>query len=470
MRRLNSISDKDRTMKEKTIFVCNSCGASSVKWYGRCPSCHEWNTLVEERVVAQKASDGKPFGKNAAAAKPIGQIEALAVERYLLGMTELDAVLGGGLVPGSSVLLGGEPGIGKSTILLQTAKLMAQNHGPVLYVTGEESAQQVNLRAQRLEAVHNDLLLLAETNLQSAIEEAKRHEIKLLILDSVQALFLPDLTSAPGSVSQVRAVAAYCLEYAREHQVSVILVGHVTKEGMLAGPRVLEHMVDTVLYFEGERYSSLRLLRAVKNRFGSTNEIGVFEMSEKGLLPFADPSLFFLSQRPQGVPGSAVTCLMQGTRPMLLEVQALVCASGFGNPRRLANGFDYNRLLLLIAVLEKRLGLPLGNKDIYLNIAGGLKVEDRAADLAIAAAIASSLKEIALANDICLMGEIGLLGELRSISQVNRRVKEARTFGFVNILLPRLASKELQDSKEIKGLNAVTFYDLPQALSLLNLT
>ncbi|MGI5892307.1 MAG: DNA repair protein RadA [Bacillota bacterium] len=455
-------------MKEKTIFVCNSCGATSVKWYGKCPSCNDWNTLVEERIVVEKSAQGK-IRKEIALAKPINQVESLANPRYLLGMTELDSVLGGGLMPGSSVLLGGEPGIGKSTILLQAAKLMAQNHGQVLYITGEESMQQVHLRAQRLDALDNNLLLLAETNLLLALEEARRHEIKLLIVDSVQALFIEHLSSAPGSVSQVRAVAAYCLEYAREKQVSVILVGHVTKEGMLAGPRVLEHMVDTVLYFEGERYNSLRLLRAVKNRFGSTNEIGVFEMGEKGLLAFSDPSLFFLNQRPKNVPGSVVTCLMQGSRPMLLEVQALVCPSSFGNPRRLASGFDYNRLLLIIAVLEKRLGLSLGTKDVYLNIAGGLKVEDRAADLAIAAAIASSLKEVALADNLCLLGELGLLGEIRSISQVTRRAKEAQAFGFNNVFIPQSASKELQDAKDLKNLNTVVFYDLPQALVLLNL-
>ncbi|MGI6361498.1 MAG: DNA repair protein RadA [Bacillota bacterium] len=455
-------------MKEKTIFVCNNCGNTSVKWYGRCPSCNEWNSLVEEKMVIEKHSHGS-VRKELPNAQPIKNIKPLETPRFVLGMTELDAVLGGGIIPGSSILLGGIPGIGKSTILLQAAKMMADEHGTVLYITGEESAQQVYSRAQRLGALSDRLLLMAETNLSLALEAAQKHDVKMLIVDSVQALYLPELTSAPGSVSQVRSVAAACLEFARQQQAAVILVGHVTKEGMLAGPRVLEHMVDTVLYFEGDRYNSLRLLRAVKNRFGSTNELGVFEMGEGGLIPFADPSAFFLSQRPQDVPGSAVTCLMQGSRPLLLEVQALVCSTSFGNPRRLATGFDYNRLLLIIAVLERRLGLTLGSKDIYINIAGGLKAEDPAIDLAVAAAIVSSLKGVALAGDLCLLGEVGLLGEIRSVPQLSRRIKEGKAFGFTNVLLPQADKKELKEVKRVEGINVATFRDLPQALALLNL-
>ena len=426
-------------MVKKTVFFCNECGASSAKWSGRCSACGAWNSMVEEKVSAPKG--GKERARRAEPARPLTEIPKQETERYLLGMEELDGVLGGGLVPGASLLLGGEPGIGRSTLLLQAAQMMGQNHGKVLYITGEESAHQVRLRAERLGALCPQVLLLAETNLETAFEEAKKHEIKLLIVDSVQAVFSPALDSAPGSVSQVRACAAECLEFAREHDAAVILVGHVTKEGTLAGPRVLEHMVDTVLYFEGERNGSFRILRAVKNRFGSTNEIAIFEMQEKGLIPFSEPSSFFLSQKPQSMPGSAVACVLQGSRPLLLEVQALTAPSVFGNPRRLAAGFDYNRLLIIVAVLERKLGLPLGGQDIYLNVAGGLKIEDPACDLAAAAAIASSLRGYAIEDDVAVMGEIGLLGEVRGISQAERRVKEAARFGFGRAVLPGAAGE-----------------------------
>jgi len=462
-------------LKKKTVFVCNECGAESVKWYGRCPSCNGWNTLIEESVIEEKGKSGK---REHIAGKPlpIKEISGGDTERYVLGMPELDGVLGGGLVPGSSILLGGEPGIGKSTLLLQVAKMMGDHHGLALYITGEESAYQVKMRAQRLDALCDQMMLLAETDLERALEAAKALPVAVLIIDSVQAVYLPELDSAPGSVSQVRACAAACLEFARQKNAVVILVGHVTKEGALAGPRVLEHMVDTVLYFEGERHTSFRLLRTVKNRFGSTNDIGIFEMGEKGLFPYAQPSLFFLSQRPKSASGSAVTCVMQGSRPMLMEIQALVVPSVFGNPRRLASGIDYNRLLLIIAVLERKLGLSLGNKDIYVNVAGGMRIEDPAADLAVAAAIASAYYDRPIEEKLFLLGEIGLLGEVRSIGQLERRKKEGMNFGFDMALVPqantpqegRKKGADITLSSHLPG-KLITVADLPEVLNILGL-
>lgn len=460
-------------MKKKTIYVCNECGAESVKWYGRCPSCNGWNTLIEENVIEEKRVPGRQE-RFASKPLPIKEITGGDTDRYVLGMPELDGVLGGGLVPGSSILLGGEPGIGKSTLLLQVAKMMGDKHGLALYITGEESAYQVKMRAQRLDALCDRVMLLAETDLERALEAAKALPVSLLILDSVQAVYLPQLDSAPGSVSQVRACAAACLEFARQTNAVVILVGHVTKEGALAGPRVLEHMVDTVLYFEGERHTSFRLLRTVKNRFGSTNEIGVFEMGEGGLFPYAQPSLFFLAQRPKAASGSAVTCVMQGSRPMLMEIQALVAPSVFGNPRRLASGIDYNRLLLIIAVLERKLGLSLGNKDVYVNVAGGMRIEDPAADLSVAAAIASSFYERPIEENLLLLGEIGLLGEVRCVGQIDRRKKEGGNFGFDVAIVPQAnaykeGQKKAHTSSTPQPSKLIEVSDLPEALAILGL-
>ncbi len=449
-------------MKEKTVFFCNSCGGESVKWHGQCPHCGEWNTLVEEKVVTERKNGRSTILRPTVLPQPIAEVSSGNSQRYQLGMSELDNVLGGGLVAGSSLLMGGEPGIGKSTLLSQIANAMSK-YGKTLYISGEESLQQIKLRAERLGAISPQILLLSETNINYALESARQQDIALTIIDSIQAVYTPEISSAPGSVSQVRQAAAACLEMAREKECAVILVGHVTKEGMLAGPRVLEHMVDTVLYFEGERHSSFRLLRAVKNRFGSTNEIGIFEMAAQGLLPLSQPSLYFLGQRRHNLPGSIVTCVMQGSRPMLLEVQALVAASSFGNPRRLAGGIDYNRLLMIVAVLERKLGLPLANRDIYINIAGGLKIEDTAADLAIAAAIVSSLKDIAIEEGLIIIGEMGLLGEIRFVGNCERRLKEANSFGFNKALLPAGCCKI---SDEIKVL---AIDDLPDALKTIGL-
>lgn len=421
--------------KNKSIYVCQACGGESVKWYGRCPSCGEWNTLVEEVIETQKSKSRAVT--LAEPPRPVTQVSVDITKRLSTGLSELDGVLGGGLVPGSLVLLGGEPGIGKSTLLLQAAKEVADRSGPVLYASGEESAGQVGLRARRLAAVSEKLLLLANNNVEDILAAARNEKPAMLVVDSIQSVYLPELSAAPGSVSQVRQCGNALLEYAKESGVSVLLVGHVTKEGTLAGPRVLEHMVDTVLYFEGERYNAFRLLRAVKNRFGSTNEIGAFEMQEQGLMPLSNPSGLFLAQRPQEAPGSVVTCAMQGSRPVLLEIQALVAPSSFGNPRRLSAGIDYNRLLIIVAVLEKKLGLHLGTQDIYVNVAGGMRVDDPAVDLAIAAAIVSSYRERALEESVMVFGEVGLTGEVRQAGQSSRRLKEGAKFGFTCCVLPQ---------------------------------
>jgi DNA repair protein RadA/Sms len=455
--------------KEKTVFFCASCGGESIRWQGRCPHCGEWNTLVEERVVKEsggKAKQSRPLKQ----AIPLTELSAAPDARWLSGLSELDNVLGGGLAPGSSLLLAGEPGIGKSTLLLQLACGLCQT-GQTLYISGEESLQQIQARASRLQTVDSSILLLAENEIGRALAEAERLRPMLLIIDSVQALYDDGLSGAGGSVSQVRAVAAACLEAARRIGCAVVLVGHVTKEGQIAGPRLLEHMVDAVLNFEGDRHQALRLLRAVKNRFGATNEVGVFEMTGSGLLPLAQPSAYFLSGRETIRPGSAATCVMQGNRPMLLEVQALVAPSGFGNARRLAAGYDTQRLLMLLAVLERRFGLPLGTRDVYVNVAGGLRVEDTAIDLAAAAAVVSSLKERPLEEGLLIFGELGLLGELRAISQVARRLREGAAFGFSVALLPRRTALRPQEEKPDKksGPRTLEAADLSQALTILGL-
>jgi len=445
-------------MKQKSVFVCQECGATFAKWMGRCTACGAWNAVIEEfeapkqsRETQKAVSDNKP--------RPMREIDLSTTERWLTGIDELDNVLGGGLVPGSMVLMSGEPGIGKSTLLLQLALEMAKSQGNVLYVSGEESAAQVRMRAERLGALADGLWLLSENDLSAVLHHARKQKAGLLIVDSVQTVYLPELTSAPGSVTQVRQCGSELLHLAKDEGMTVILVGHVTKEGTLAGPRVLEHMVDTVLYFEGDRISSLRLLRASKNRFGSTNELGVFEMTSAGLLPLSDPSGVFLTRRQEAIAGSAVGCALQGSRPVLLEVQALTSPSNFGNPRRLASGIDYNRLLIILAVLEKKLGIALHNQDVYVNVTGGLKVADPALDLAVAAAILSSHKEKPLPADMMLMGEIGLTGELRQPAQADRRATEAGKLGFASVVTA--AGKPISAKSEIK---VITAYNLADAL------
>ncbi len=453
-------------MKSKQVFVCQECGAQFAKWQGRCTACGAWNSVIEEIAPAAQAA-GKLSAVSDNVPQPIAKVSLEELARISTGLAELDLVLGGGLVPGSLSLLGGEPGIGKSTILLQLALAVSKSFGRVLYVSGEESAPQVRMRAERLGALSDDLWLLTENNLEVILQQAERQNCRLLIVDSIQTVFLPELAAAPGSVSQVRQCGNELLKLSKERGVAVILVGHVTKEGNLAGPRVLEHMVDTVLYFEGDRLANLRLLRSIKNRFGSTNEIGVFEMTERGLTALDDPSAVFLTHREKPVAGAAVGCVLQGARPVLLEIQALTSPTSFGNARRLASGLDYNRLLIILAVLEKKVGLNLGSQDVYVNVTGGLRVDDPAVDLAVAAAIASAYFDRPLPHDLVAVGEIGLTGELRPIGQPEQRFREAARMGFGNVVTAgrpnvRAAAKKC-------GLKLYGADDLRLALSLMGL-
>ncbi|MGI6678210.1 MAG: DNA repair protein RadA [Dehalobacterium sp.] len=423
--------------KNKKIFVCRECGHDSVKWQGRCPGCGAWNTL-EEEIIVPKKSHVRTFESNTSAVPmAITHVETKEEDRLVLDNEELKGVLGGGIVPGSLILVGGEPGIGKSTLLLQVAYEVAQKYGKVLYVSGEESARQIKMRADRLGTIHPHILLLTETNMEKVLIYAEKENPVLMIIDSIQTVYLPEISAAPGSVTQVRQCAAEAMVYAKGTGMALVFVGHVTKEGMLAGPRVLEHMVDTVLYFEGERQNSFRLLRAIKNRFGSTNEIAVFDMQHQGLVSVSNLSQLFLSQRPQGVSGSVVFSAIQGTRPVLLEVQALSASTTFGNPRRLTSGVDYNKTLIILAVLDKIVGMHLGSQDIYVNIAGGVKIDDPAADLAIAVAVASSFRDQEIDGHTVVMGEIGLNGEVRAITNLERRLKEAVKMGFKTALVPQ---------------------------------
>lgn len=444
--------------KARTLFVCQDCGNESPKWLGRCPACGAWNTMVEE---IQTAPAGRP-GLSPGLSSTDGPVRISAVQvedapRLQTGYAELDRVLGGGIVPGSFVLVGGDPGIGKSTILLQLAATVAGAHGTVLYVTGEESARQVRLRADRLATLHDRLFVVSETNLETIEQHVQKLEPVLLVVDSIQTVYRPDLSSAPGSVSQVREGAAQLLRLAKGSGVAVFIVGHVTKEGSLAGPRVLEHIVDTVLYFEGERHASFRVLRAVKNRFGSTNEVGLFEMRDAGLVEVTNASQLFLAERPVGAAGSVVVPSLEGTRPLLVEVQALVSASTFVSPRRTADGIDLNRVQLLIAVLEKRVGLLLGNHDAYVKVAGGVKLAEPAIDMGLAVALASSYRDRAPAPQTVVIGEVGLAGEVRGVSRLEPRLREAEKMGFRRVILPHANLKGLgvQSSLELIGVHSV---------------
>lgn len=418
-------------MKNKTVFVCKECGNESSKWMGRCPGCGTWNSMIEE--VIDKSSDTKI--KKRVSPVLISDVSTEEGERRSVGSSELDRVLGGGMVNGSLVLCGGEPGIGKSTLLLQVAKFVSGS-GKVLYVSGEESDKQIRLRAQRLDALSDSLYVLNETDLDAILSAIDVLKPEMVIADSIQTLYSSDLTSAPGSVGQVRECTLKFMEMAKSSGITVFIVGHVTKEGAIAGPRVLEHMVDCVLYFEGERHQSYRIVRAVKNRFGSTNEIGVFEMTDKGLVDVLNPSLMLLSGRPVDAPGSAVVCSVEGTRPILAEIQALVSKSSFAMPKRMATGVDFNRVSLIMTVLEKRMGLNLGNQDAYVNVTGGIKLDESATDLAVACAIASSFRNQPLPKDMAFFGEVGLTGEIRTVTQAARRIAEIEKMGFKKCMLP----------------------------------
>lgn len=445
--------------KAKTLFVCQACGYESHGWLGKCPGCGGWNTLVEEVVQPAAPARAGISPQWSGSEKPvlISKVEAEDSPRFSSGLAELDRVLGGGIVPGSFVLVGGDPGIGKSTILLQLAAAVAQRKGKVLYVSGEESARQVRLRADRLGALSGELYVLSETNMESIEAHAVSLAPVLLIVDSIQTVFRPDLPSAPGSVAQVRECAAQLLRLAKGSGMAVFIVGHVTKEGSLAGPRVLEHIVDTVLYFEGERHASFRVLRAVKNRFGSTNEVGLFEMRDTGLVEVPNPSELFLSQRPEGVAGSVVVPSMEGTRPLLVEVQALVSASTFVSPRRTAEGIDLSRVQLLVAVLEKRVGLMLGNHDAYVKVTGGVRVTEPAVDLALAVALASSFRDQPPNSRAVVFGEVGLAGEVRAVARAEQRIREAEKMGFERVILPQpnLKSLSIRTNLELVGVESV---------------
>jgi len=444
--------------KQKTKFCCTECGYESPKWLGKCPGCQSWNTFVEEVETVTK-TQGISSSLLKTKEKPVSiiHIKSSEEQRILTRNKELNRVLGGGLVPGSLLLVGGDPGIGKSTLLLQTSHDLTQSGQKVLYVSGEESVRQTKLRADRLNAASEHLFVLCETNLElieAAIEEVQPD---FVVIDSIQTVYHPVVQSAPGSVSQVRECTGHFMRIAKIKGIATVLVGHVTKEGAIAGPRMLEHMVDCVLYFEGERHHSYRLLRAVKNRFGSTNEIGIFEMQENGLVEVNNPSELFLSERPLGVSGSTVVASMEGTRPVLVELQALVSSTNFPSPRRMATGVDHNRLSLIIAVLEKRMGMFLQNQDAYVNVAGGIKLDEPAVDLAIAVSIASSLREQPTQPFDVVFGEVGLTGEVRGVSRVDQRVKEAEKLGFRRVILPEKSLKGWTPPEgiEIIGVNTV---------------
>lgn len=441
-----------------TVFFCQSCGYESSKWMGQCPGCKEWNTFVEETV------DKKSVGKTRAAVSetkpvPLSAIEASTDERVSTQMSELDRVMGGGIVSGSLVLVGGDPGIGKSTLLLQVCRNLAAQKINVLYISGEESLQQIKIRAQRVGSFEDSLHLLCETNLDTIRSVIDREKPQIVVIDSIQTMYSEDVGSAPGSVSQVREATSVLMQIAKGMNITIFIVGHVTKEGVVAGPRVLEHMVDTVLYFEGDRYAAYRILRGVKNRFGSTNEIGVFEMCQEGLREVKNPSEYMLSGKPEGASGSVVACSMEGTRPILLEVQALVCHTNFGMPRRTAAGTDYNRVNLLMAVLEKRLGLKLSDCDAYVNIAGGIRMNEPAIDLGIVLAIVSSYKERPIDEKTICFGEVGLSGEVRAVSMAEQRVLEAKKLGFTTCILPQVSRESMRPVEGIRLVGVRTVKD-----------
>lgn len=452
--------------KEKVIYFCQSCGAESTKWMGQCPSCREWNTFVEETVSTKKSKSLSLHSgsKIHAEAVKLKDIEPAGEARMTTGMAELDRALGGGIVPGSVALIGGDPGIGKSTLLLQVCRNLAEDGRGVLYVSGEESLQQIKLRAERIGKFGEAMSLLCETNLDVIDEIVRKERPQIVVIDSIQTMYNESAASAPGSVSQVRESTGALLRMAKGLGIAVFVVGHVTKEGVVAGPRVLEHMVDTVLYFEGDRHAAYRILRSVKNRFGPTNEIGVFEMRSNGLEEVKNPSEFMLGGRPKGASGSVVACSMEGSRPILLEVQALVCCSNFGMPRRTAAGTDFNRVNLLMAVLEKRVGFQMGNCDAYVNIAGGIKMNEPAIDLGIALALVSSYKNRPVDEKTICFGEIGLSGEVRSVNMAEQRALEARKLGFTACILPESAKSALT---EIKGIQLIGVKTVKDAIGLL---
>lgn len=427
--------------KNQTIFVCSSCGNESPKWLGRCPACNNWNTFYEEKIVKDKVAGAKrTLGSDTI---KLNSVETTKYERYKTGYEELDRVLGGGLVQGSLVLLGGEPGIGKSTLIMQICDKI-KVEGPVLYVSGEESASQIKMRADRLNINNDNIFFLGETSIELIDEAIEKIKPSFVIIDSIQTMYSDELSAAPGSVSQVREATSKIMMMCKKQNITTIIIGHVTKDGAIAGPRVLEHMVDTVLYLEGERFFSYRVLRGVKNRFGSTNEIGLFEMRDIGMVEIDNPSEIMITEREDNPSGSIIVASLEGTRPILIEIQALLTPTAFGMPRRTGIGIDYNRLTLLMAVLEKRAGIPLGNQDAYVNVVSGIRLDEPATDLGIAFAVASSYKNIPLPKDLVAIGEIGLTGEIRNVNSLEKRIKEADRMGFKTCVIAESGRKQLK--------------------------
>ena len=454
--------------KVTTVFFCQECGYETSKWMGQCPGCKQWNTLVEEKVSVSGSGMGGSTKTIAHkdAPKPV-ELSSISMEesdRISTNIDELDRVLGGGIIQGSLTLVGGDPGIGKSTLLLQVCRNLSGAGHKVLYISGEESLKQIKLRANRIGEFKENMLLLCETNLGLVEEAIKKTAPEVVIIDSIQTMYQEEVSSAPGSVSQVREATSVFMQLAKGLGISIFIVGHVTKEGTVAGPRVLEHMVDTVLYFEGDRHASYRILRGVKNRFGSTNEIGVFEMRKEGLVEVANPSEFMLNGKPIGASGSVVVCSVEGTRPILIEIQALVCRTNFGIPRRQTTGTDFNRVNLLMAVLEKRAGMQIGDCDAYVNIAGGMKINEPALDLGIVLAIVSSFKNRPIDEKTICFGEIGLSGEVRAVSQAEQRVLEAKKLGYETVVLPKVSMEGLEP---IKGIRMIGISGIGEAIDLI---
>ncbi len=449
---------------KSTAFFCQNCGYESAKWQGQCPACHEWNTFTEEPVA--KITGSAAVKKAAAEIRPVrlSEIQTDESQRISSGMEELDRVLGGGIVAGSLMLVGGDPGIGKSTLLLQVCHNLTGTGHKVLYVSGEESAQQIKLRAKRIGDFKDDLMLLCETNLELVRSVIEKTRPEIVVIDSIQTMYHEAVSAAPGSVSQVREATNVLMQIAKGMGISIFLVGHVTKEGVVAGPRVLEHMVDTVLYFEGDRYASYRILRGVKNRFGSTNEIGVFEMRQSGLREVTNPSEYMLDGKPENASGSIVACSMEGSRPILIEIQALVCHTNLPMPRRTTAGTDFNRVNLLLAVLEKRAGIQMSACDVYVNIAGGIRMTEPAIDLGLILALVSSYKDIAIDEKAIAFGEVGLSGEIRSVNMAQQRVQEAKKLGFETVLMPKVSMKALQKVEGIQIIGLETVRDAVQYL------
>lgn len=452
--------------KIKTKYVCQSCGYENPKWLGKCPECMKWNTFVEEiEDKSSKSNHRETFVIDKSSQKPVN-INSITIkheERFSSGINELNRVLGGGIVRGSLVLVGGDPGIGKSTLLLQVSESVAQSGKKVLYISGEESESQIKMRAERLNAKSENLYIMAENNLNIIEHNLEGFDPDLIILDSIQTVFTPDIASAPGTVSQIKEGTSRFMRISKKMGISTFVVGHVTKEGALAGPKIMEHMVDTVLYFEGERYNTYRLIRAVKNRFGSTNELGVFEMSEKGLQELENPSKALISEKPENASGSVIVSTVEGTRPMLLELQALVLPTSFGIPRRTATGIDFNRVNLLLAVLEKRAGMQIQNQDVYLNIVGGIKINEPSMDLGVILAVASGFRNIPISGEVAVTGEVGLTGEIRGVSYIEKRISECRKLGFKKIIIPK---SNYEAVKDVKGIEIWPVENVRQAINM----